>query len=64
MERWILLSFLAVWGYYNVHRSAAKKLDRNRLSTSMRGFNSFIEEYQLKDIPFSNTQLTWSISLG
>ena len=47
-------------GDFNVIRSPAEKLNGNRLTSSMKEFDSLIRECSLRDIPLSNARFTWS----
>lgn len=49
-------------GDFNAIRSPDEKLGGSSLTASMRGFDSFIRECFLRDIPLSNARFTWSAS--
>ena len=47
-------------GDFNVVRFPTEKLNGDRLTSSLRDFDSFIRECNLRDIPLSNARFTWS----
>ena len=49
-----------VGGDFNVVRYVEEKSNGGRTTQSMKDFDSFIRETELKDIKMSNGQFTWS----
>ena len=53
-----------VGGDFNAIRYPTEKLGGSRITASMRSFDGFIRDCELKDIPLSNAQFTWSVNRG
>ena len=49
-------------GDFNVVRFPSEKLGGGRVTSSMRGFDAFIQDCGLKDPPLSNAKFTWSVN--
>ena len=47
-------------GDFNVIRSSTEKLNEDRLTSSMKDFDSLIRECSLGNIPLCNASFTWS----
>lgn len=41
-----------------------EKLGGSRLNASMSGFDDFIRDCELRDLPLSNAKFTWSVNRG
>lgn len=49
---------------FNVVRFPEERLGVSRINASMRGFDKFIRDCGLKDLPLSNAQFIWSVNRG